>query len=62
MMMKDFLDFDMKGVLMLNVELPPMGCSHFLRSYKVRCTMSYKGISDIAYKLYMNFSLFTILI
>ncbi|KAJ8719483.1 hypothetical protein PYW08_011658 [Mythimna loreyi] len=33
--MQQFLKFDMQGVLMINVELPPLSSSHIFRSYKI---------------------------
>ncbi|KAJ2951736.1 hypothetical protein O0L34_g13901 [Tuta absoluta] len=33
--MLDFLKYDMQGVLILNIELPPMSKSHVFRSYKI---------------------------
>ncbi|KAI5646277.1 molybdopterin-binding domain of aldehyde dehydrogenase domain-containing protein [Phthorimaea operculella] len=33
--MLDFLKYDMRGVLILNIELPPMSKSHIFRSYKI---------------------------
>ncbi|XP_026741646.1 xanthine dehydrogenase/oxidase-like [Trichoplusia ni] len=33
--LKEFLNYDMTGMLMINVLLPPMSTSHVLRSYKI---------------------------
>ncbi|XP_068630719.1 uncharacterized protein [Battus philenor] len=33
--MKEFLSYDMRGHLLLNVELPPLSDSHVFRSYKI---------------------------
>ncbi|KAJ8720099.1 hypothetical protein PYW07_012142 [Mythimna separata] len=33
--MQEFLKFNMQGVLMINVELPPLSSSHVFRSYKI---------------------------